>query len=374
MATRVDYKGVPRQYNYKEIFEDEDPEEMVEFRFSKLIYSSSAEEIFEHSEKYFSQDKSLTKVPDIRKLKMKKSFLKTQLVCGAAFYIISDNAKNIIYYTLIGAAGGIVAGAVVGAAVGGATTGGPGIVPGMLIGGVIGLAVGGGAGLGWGLGEGIDKAIEDVRSLYRDFKILKETEAGTHKSMSYTVQIAHNFFMSFLRKIDKKETELNIFCVISGDIMIIPVKTNCGHVYELLSITNSLKGSKSCPMCKKKVKEITFDFQTIKAVNDALKEAMSYLRKSAGGQNLLLLKKRVAKSSFSESDNITAEKIERGGTTSLAEKRTLYCIANYYLENQMKITAYVKDVLSLMLRDSFIAKKITSAQREEMEREILEWI
>ncbi|NGX34188.1 MAG: hypothetical protein K1060chlam1_00538, partial [Candidatus Anoxychlamydiales bacterium] len=322
MATRVDYKGVLHdEYNYKGPFDEEDSDgemteleegsdgKMVELKVLDLTFHSSPEEIFKHSRIYFSHNKSFTIVPNVKELKMKKSFLKTQFVCGAAFYVIGDTAKHILFYTLSGAAGGMIAGAAVGGAVGGIATGGSGVVPGMVLGGIIGGAACGGGGLCYGIYKGGKAAKYDVKLLYRDFNVLKETEARTNKSMPQTIQVAHDFFMSFLQQIDKKEMGLNIFCAISHDIMIIPVKTNCGHVYELLSITNSLQDSKKCPMCKSKIKDITFDFQTIKAVNDALEDALSYLQNSAGGQNLLLLKKHVSKRSFSKSDNITEEKI-----------------------------------------------------------------
>ena len=57
-------------------------------------------------------------------------------------------------------------------------------------------------------------------------------------------------------------TEDDVRDPISFELFIDPIKTNCGHVYELLSITNSLQNSKNCPTCNKKVKDVTFDFQT----------------------------------------------------------------------------------------------------------------
>ncbi len=218
----------------------------------------------------------------------------------------------------------------------------------------------------------IGDRIDDVKEFYRDFQILKDGEAGSHKSVKTTFDVAHKYFLNYLGDVDVKEMESHLFCTISGDIMLFPVKTNCNHVFELLSITNSLKRSERCPLCKKKVKELAFDLKTMATIRYVVRDALVELRKSAGNQNLLLLQKQFKITKFSHLDEITRAKIKNKTPLSLAEKRTLYHIFSEYSKTFASINSYMEKSLRMILEETHYKKKIDDVQFGELTKQLQE--
>ena len=312
---------------------------------------------------------SYTAIPDSSK--MEKSWLKTQLILGGSVTIFGKSVGKMIFYTAVGGAAGLGIGIVIGGTVGGIVSGGPGVVPGAMVGGLIGTGVGGAAGAGYGISQVIGDGIDDVKEFYRDFQILEDVENGSHKSVKSTISVAQDFFSHYLEEFHKKPMTRNIFSI-SGDIMLFPVKTNCNHVFELLSITNSLKESERCPLCRKNVKKLEFDFETMATIRDVVREVLVELKKSAGNQNLLLLQKQFKITKFSHLDEITRAKIKNKTPLSLAEKRTLYHIFSEYSKTFASINSYMEKSLRMILEETHYKKKIDDVQFGELTKQLQE--
>ena len=290
--------------------------------------------------RFFSQNESYSFVPDIRD--MQRSSLKTQLIAGSAIYIF----RKSVSYTVLGSIAGMVVGA----------------VGGIFLGARAGHAA-----------NGDVKLSQNVDELYKDFQILKATEEGIPSSIRNTINIAHNFFESFLEQVNSREMSLRILCPISKDVMMIPVKTNCGHVFELLNLTNSLKISRQCPECRESVEEAILDFQTIKAIHDALTQALKYLEESAGSQKLLLLQIHFTTRGFTQLNSITTEKIKNKKALSIEETRTLFCITKKYKMNFDKVSTYIKNAVTSLIADNLGKGKITINQFSELNSKLQGW-
>ncbi|NGX64107.1 MAG: hypothetical protein KR126chlam6_01532 [Candidatus Anoxychlamydiales bacterium] len=303
---------------------------------------------------------------------MEKSWLKTQLILGVSVKIFGKSIAKMVVYTAVGGSAGLGIGIVIGGTVGGIATGGLGIVPGAAVGGLIGASVGGAAGAGYGVYRVIRDGKDDVNEFYRDLQILEDVENGSHKSVKSTISVAQDFFSHYLEELHKKPITSNIFCTLSGDIMLFPVKTNCNHVFELLSITNSLKESEGCPLCRKNVKKLEFDFETMATIRDVVREVLVELKKSAGKQNLLLLQKQFKITKFSHLDEITRAKIENKTPLSLAEKRNLYHILSEYSKTFASINRYMEKSLRKILEETHYKKKIDSDKFGELTKQLQE--
>ena len=308
--------------------------------------------------------------PDLSE--MEKSWLKTQLILGVSVKIFGKSVGKMVVCAAVGGTAGLVVGIFIGGAVGG-IAGGVGVVPGAAVGGLIGAGVGGAAGAGYGVYRVIRDGKVDVNEFYRDFQILKDVEDGSHKSVRSTIVVAQEFFSYYLEELDGKEMGPMIFCPLSLDIMLFPVKANCGDVYELLSITKSLKESKQCPLCRRKVEKLTFDFETMKAIRDAVRGALGCLRESAGNQRVLLWQKQFKITKFDRLDQITRAKIKNGTPLSLAEKRILYHIFKEYSRNFERINRVIKDTLSSLLSNSFDREKIDLDKYGKLRKQLQEY-
>lgn len=317
--------------------------------------------------------RSYERIPALSESDMGKSCLKTQLVFAFSIKVLGKGTGTIVLWTAAGAVTGALIGGGIGALVAGIPTAGIGVVPGLLIGGGIGAGVGGGAGFLFGGYKAISNGIKDTKAIYKDFKILQDVEKASHKSIAATIRVAHEFFISYLKDIDLNETEPNIYCTISGDIMILPVRTNCDHVFELLNLSYHLERLEDCPLCRTKVTEAVFDFDRIKKIQDSVDGALKYLKKSAGNQRMLLVKKHCKATNFEHMDKITSKKIKEGKPLSIAEIRTLYFIVKKYSKNTQRIKEFVFDSVLTLITKNEMKGTISKDECNEMVEQLKQY-